>query len=137
MSTNTSNVSGGGGKLSPHFSVSEFSCRCGCGFSSVDPRLIDALEALRTAAQLRPITILSGCRCPEHNAKSGGAPWSFHLPPVCRAADIRVNGMSTHRLYELAKRVPALKGFGIAAGFLHVDVRDKRALWYYPGAKKL
>ena len=38
-----------------------------------------------------PITVRSGCRCPEHNKRKRGAPHSKHMLPI--AADIIATGI--------------------------------------------
>ncbi|MCL4838886.1 MAG: DUF882 domain-containing protein [Thermoanaerobaculia bacterium] len=125
------------GDLSPHFSRREFRCRCGCGTMDVDPRLVAGLEKLREQLGGRPIIVLSGCRCPEHNAAVGGAAQSQHIAiekvQPGRAADIRAIGLSVVDLYRAAKRVPVFRsgGVGIYPGerFVHVDVREQPARW--------
>ena len=53
------------GDVSDNFSRSEFACKCGCGFNSVDVALLDALEQVRE--KFGPVSITSGNRCPKHN----------------------------------------------------------------------
>jgi hypothetical protein len=66
------------GDLSPHFSRKEFACRC-CGRLQLDPRLLEALEALRRLAGT-PVIIHAGYRCPGHNLEVGGVPNSEKRP---------------------------------------------------------
>jgi len=122
-------------QLSANFKASEFACRCGCGQVKVDQRLVDGLQELREDLG-RPIIITSGYRCPEHNARVGGAANSQHV--LGRAADIRVAGMTAAELYSAASRIAAFSGFGRddARGFLHVDVRDNPARWCYSGGRQ-
>jgi uncharacterized protein YcbK (DUF882 family) len=108
------------GDLSPHFDTREFRCHH-CGLVEVSADLVETLERLRAAIQ-RPLPILSGWRCREHNRAVGGAPRSQHL--YGKAADIP-RGLAT---------VPQ----ALAAGFtgighrrnwvVHVDVRPGRAV---------
>lgn len=79
------------GDLSTNFSRSEFACKCGCGLDEVEEELIRFLQALRD--KVGPIKIISGCRCPDHNAskKVGGSKNSSHITGV--AADISVPGV--------------------------------------------
>ncbi|RKY04192.1 peptidase M15 [Candidatus Poribacteria bacterium] len=114
------------GDLSFHFSRSEFVCPC-CGELVIDMELIDQLERLRFLVG-RPIKVLSGYRCQRHNREVGGAPNSQHL--LGRAADIRVEGMDSLRLFLEAVRCE-FGGIGIYPDFIHVDVRREpfRALW--------
>lgn len=52
------------GDLTPHFSRSEFACKCGCGFDHISLELVSKLECLRSIIR-QPIIINSGCRCPK------------------------------------------------------------------------
>jgi len=116
------------GSLSPHFSLTEFACRCGCGLGTspddVDPRLIYALEALRLALGNRPITITSGLRCAGHNALIGGAANSQHTHG--RAADIKVAGLDPQDVAKAAYNIAGFHDGGIKAysTWTHVDVRQ-------------
>lgn len=116
------------GDLSENFSRSEFACKCGCGFDDVDPALVRALEELRALAG-GPLHILSGCRCPKHNKKVGGATHSQHV--LGRAADVQSHELTPAQLAKLAEEVPRFKtgGIGRYHTFTHVDVRAGRARW--------
>ena len=120
-------------QLSEHFSRKEFTCKCGCGFASVDFALLAGLEMLR-ARLGKPIAIRSGCRCEKHNAKSKGAKNSRHVQG--KAADIAVAGMSARELYAAAKQIVQFAGFGVDdhQGYVHVDVRPVSARWCYNAA---
>lgn len=91
----------------------------------VVPRLVAALEELRELVA-RPIVIVSGYRCPVHNAAVGGAPHSQHM--LGTAADIRPGVASRAD----AERV-GFRGIGsLGKWAVHVDVRDgARARWNY------
>lgn len=103
-----------------HFQLANFACPC-CKQVHVEPALISVLETLRALVG-HPINISSGYRCPKHNAAIGGAPQSQHL--AGRAADIYINGMRGVEIYRLAKTISAFRGFGLAAGWMHLDVRQ-------------
>jgi uncharacterized protein YcbK (DUF882 family) len=122
--------------LSTNFSRQEFSCGCGCGFANPDPALVTGLQLLRDAVK-RPVIIQSGCRCAAHNTKVGGAKRSMHV--LGKAADIRVEGVSAVKLYQLTKRIPQFRGFGVDVqrGFVHVDTRDVTAVWSYRNGKQV
>jgi uncharacterized protein YcbK (DUF882 family) len=117
-------------RLSEHFDSREFGCHCGCGLDTPAPALIAALEQLRAAAG-RPVRVLSGLRCAEHNAKVGGAADSRH--PTGEAADIVVAAMPLSELVVIAAGTPAFYRGGIGVypgdGFVHVDVRPVMARW--------
>ena len=109
------------GDLSDHFSSSEFECKCGCGFDSVDPELIVLLEKIRGFVG-GPVRINSGCRCESHNNSVGGAKHSVHK--LGQAADIRVEG-GWHRRRVLDAAVACgAEGIGVARTFIHVDVHE-------------
>lgn len=122
--------------LSPHFKRSEFACRCGCGFGladgDVDPRLVAALEEFRRRLGNVPVVISSGCRCLKHNAGvPGSAEKSYHTKGM--AADVRVKGWRPVGLERVAEEVEAFRLGGIGVyhkkGFVHLDVRGRRARW--------
>lgn len=81
------------------------------------PLLIRRLELLR-AALGRPIPIVSGYRCPVHNARVGGAKDSQHV--YAAAADIPAQLCTL----DAARRV-GFTGVGTHGPWaVHVDVRD-------------
>lgn len=123
-------------RLSRHFLLSEFSCKCGncqTTVEDVDMYLVQQLQRLRDSFGL-PIKIASGYRCPEHNKAIGGAKNSQHMQG--KAVDISTANLPAterYRLIQLIFRVGAFRGIGIGGGKLHVDVRrtDSPVMWYY------
>lgn len=127
---------------SPNFSFTEF--RCACGGRWADCRRIwqarvniRALEVYR--AQVGPLTVERGCRCPRENARVGGVSNSRHL--FGDAADVTVMNYPVEKLYALN----AFSGVGYyvwknRAYPRHVDNRPTRtvtapARWNYGTAK--
>jgi uncharacterized protein YcbK (DUF882 family) len=130
-----------------HFTRAELNCKCprhdGAGWRR-HPfwvrlqllRLARSLEKMR-AAHGGPIQVLSGYRCPAHNAEVHGAVNSQHK--YARAADIDVPGKTLAtkkknqaKLMKAAESVPAFRNGGIGvypSGALHVDRRGWRARW--------
>jgi hypothetical protein len=100
------------GDLSKNFNSSEYACKCGCGLKYPSPALVSLLQKLRDRTG-QPVSIDSGWRCTQHNAKyskvlgkqgatkgqCGDITASAHTRG--EAADIRVKGMSKLQLYEL------------------------------------
>ena len=114
-------------KLSEHFNRSEFACKCGCGFDTVDAELILLLEEIRGTFH-RPVVISSGSRCREYNAAVGGKQSSQHL--LGRAADIVIHGtdpLDVQRYIDAA--YPDSYGLGRYTNFTHIDTRNKKARW--------
>lgn len=112
------------GDLSPHFSRSEFACKCGCGFDTVDVELLIYLEKVRTHFE-QVVTITSACRCPSYNHVVGGTVRSQHL--LGRAADIAVANVSPALVQELLEDHPG--GLGSYNSFTHIDTRNTKTQW--------
>jgi uncharacterized protein YcbK (DUF882 family) len=110
--------------MTEHFKPWEFACPH-CGASIVRPELMLRLERLRTRVN-KPIRIVSGYRCPVHNAAVGGARDSQHM--YGSAADIPA-GIAT----QVDARAAGFTGIGLKGRWaIHVDVRDEpRATWNY------
>ncbi|WP_110665178.1 D-Ala-D-Ala carboxypeptidase family metallohydrolase [Salinicola halophilus] len=107
-------------RVSPNFLRSEFACQCGCGFDTVDVSTIEVVQAVRDHFGV-PVTINSGCRCPEHNRAVGGAEHSQHV--LARAADIAVRGVSPDTVHDwIAEQYPSAS-LGRYRTFTHVDTR--------------
>jgi len=115
------------GYLSKNFKKSEFACK-GSGklpSKGMDKNLIELLEQIREHFNA-PITINSGYRSPEHNAKVGGAKGSYHVKGM--AADIVVKGVPPSRVYNYLNTFHN-GGLGRYKTFTHIDVRDGKARW--------
>lgn len=115
------------GDLSKHFSRSEFKCKCNeCEFDTVDVELIEFLEAIRE--QFGPVTITSGCRCPEYNASIGGSKNSQHTKG--RAADIVVKDVDAWTVQQFCEDELIPQGLGSYESFTHIDTRSEgQARW--------
>jgi uncharacterized protein YcbK (DUF882 family) len=107
------------GDLSKHFNRSEFACKCGCGYDTVDALLLEALEAIREHFAV-PVRVTSGCRCALHNQAVKGSPRSQHKKG--RAADITLDGINPALVADYAEEL------GLSVGryrtFTHVDTRS-------------
>lgn len=124
-----SKAASGGKQLSAHFKVREFACGDGSDAVLVAPRLVMVLETIR-AHFGTAVTINSGYRTPQHNAKVNGAAHSQHCYGT--AADITVRGHTPAEVAAFARQImPDWGGVGIynKQGFTHVDVREKRSDW--------
>ncbi len=126
-------------RLSKHFVLDEFICKCGCGvpseFKDEDQEIIanlkrlanEVLEPLRTALGNSPLMITSGYRCPRYNRRVGGAKNSFHLKGL--AADVVSKHKSpaeVHRVALQLQKAGKIGGVGLYKGFTHVDLGPKR-----------
>lgn len=113
--------------ISAHFSRSEFACRCGCGFDTVDAELLAILEAVRQHFDA-PVKVSSACRCSVRNESVGGGAKSQHL--LGRAADIQVKDVPPPQVADYIESLwPDEHGLGRYNSFTHVDSRKGKARW--------
>lgn len=106
----------------------EMACPC-CGHLVADPELLSAWARFRTKLG-RPVTIASGYRCADHNAKVGGAHASQHrqgkaLDIVCDAVELE-----SEWIYRLLLE-SGFRGIGHGEGIFHIDVREDAYFWLY------
>lgn len=121
--------------MSPHrfnryFRRSEFACKCGCGFDTVDNLTFVHLMAARVFYE-SPLIILSGCRCIVYNEYVGGAVDSQHL--YARATDHYVVGISPKELYDFyEERFEGRFGLGLYNWGVHMDTKTAEGRrWSY------
>jgi len=107
-------------RLSINFERSEFACKCGCGFDTVDTELIRILENIRNYFN-KPVHITSACRCEAHNQFVGGSRNSQHKRG--RAADIIVQDIEPDDVANFAESLLTSGGIGRYSTFTHIDTR--------------
>lgn len=122
-------------QLTTNFNVVEFACKDG---SQVPINFLPNVQLLAKNLQVlrdylgEPVRLNSGYRSPTYNAKIGGAKNSQHL--LAKAADITVKSKTPKQLAAIIEKLIEEKkmkqgGMGIYPGFVHYDVRDKKARW--------
>lgn len=127
------------GDLSKNFSYDEMKCSCGnsnCNICNINKQFMERLQAARDIAGI-PFKILSGCRCPSHNAACGGKPNSDHLTTdsiQCVGADISC--YSSHARFTILRAAleSGFKRIGIAKTFLHLGMSEELpqgVVWMY------
>lgn len=120
-------------QLTPHFRLSEFRCRCGCG-GEKRATIRENLQALASELEKvrahfgRPVSVHSGYRCPLYNAKIGGVSNSQHRNG--RAADISIAGVTPRQIGDWANaNLPGIGGIGVYEPpgdvFCHLDTRSR------------
>ena len=117
-------------KLVRNFTRSELVCPC-CGKCKMSPVFMDRLQVLRDLYG-KPITIVSGYRCPLHNKAVRGSPKSDHLRG--EAVDIRVRDKTSNELYHLRELAFALRfsALGFGKNQFHLGLRSGPAKsWTY------
>ena len=122
-------------KLTANFSKSEFESKDGSHMP------LDVLQNIQVLAQQlqvirdeigQPISITSGYRSPNHNARIGGAKHSYHVRGM--AADIQVAGIHPMDVKKIILKLmnegKILKG-GLKAykSWTHVDTRGEIVLF--------
>ena len=117
-------------RLSINFTRSEFACKCGCGFDTVDTELIRLLENIRNYFN-QPVHITSACRCERHNEFVGGSRNSQHKRG--RAADIIVKGIEPDDVANFADTLMKSGGIGRYSAFTHVDTRSNDSVVGWSG----
>lgn len=122
-----------------HFTIDEFTCKCGCGRNEMSPQFIDLLDDLREACGF-PLPVTSGYRCPDHNEKvSSTGRTGPHT--TGRAADLGVSHKQAFEALTWAARME-FTGIGLnqkgAARFVHLDDlpaaegQPRPTVWSYP-----
>jgi uncharacterized protein YcbK (DUF882 family) len=133
-------------KLTKHFTLHEFRCRCGCkaeeAWVEAIRKTAEILELLRERINSKqeyikyrklldngsfrelPIVIMSGVRCPEHNEKVGGVTGSKHLSTAYEgAADTTVPGLPSELWYAETEGLFRGRILYTKKNFVHVDRR--------------
>ena len=139
--------------MTKNFSLKEFDCKgnckeCkdGCDMpSDVYMNIIKLVKQLQFLRDYtgRAITINSGYRSPEHNAKVGGShkivdgeriETSQHV--FGKAADITIEGLKPTEVYRIIENLIDMGemlqgGLGLyeEKGFVHYDIRKTKARW--------
>lgn len=122
-------------QLTKNFNIEEFRCHDG---TPVPNELMNNVKLLAENLQVlrdflgEPVHITSGYRTPLYNAKVGGKKLSQH--PLAKAADITVKSKTPKQLAAIIEKLiaqDAMKqgGLGVYPGFVHYDVRGKKARW--------
>lgn len=127
-------------RLTENFTLEEFACRC-C--SQTPPEIVDRLKILALDLEIvrhelnRPISIISGYRCPRRNRVVGGAAHSRHLNGD--AVDLQVIGYSGKDLLVIFEKMilqdkirdGGLGTYGDRQWTLHYDHRSIPARWHH------
>jgi uncharacterized protein YcbK (DUF882 family) len=121
--------------MTKNFSKHEFECSCGCEmppevYSNVIKLAVE-LQKLRDIFDV-PFTPTSGYRCPDYNAKIGGATSSQHM--LGKAADLQIPDVEPHEVAGIIETLMdsgdlLMGGLGRYNTFTHMDIRGRRARW--------
>lgn len=125
LSESLAALAAGKGTMSRHFSFSEFACRCGGKYTKC-PRIWVRRELVQTLEQVRArfypggLTVVSGCRCEDHNRAVGGATGSQHKYGTACDIEPKVS-WQTLRAAHLAAGIGYKRSNGRVT---HIDRRD-------------
>lgn len=117
------------GDITHNLSRSEFTCKCGCGYSVADYQLVSVVQGLCDYFNTT-VTLTSASRCEHHNMVVGGGDDSQHLKGL--AADIMLIGVPASDVQARLKHLAdgRMWGIGCYKGFTHIDMRAVPARWY-------
>ncbi len=110
------------------FQETEFRCKCGGRYCDGYPARMQR-EVVLVADRAReyfgaPGHVISGLRCPQHNAASGGVANSRHMTGA--AIDLRIDGVSAQKLLDFVKQQPEIRyAYAINGTNVHLDVPGK------------
>lgn len=110
------------------FTRQEFACKCGlyhapyCDGYPAEPKEAMVRIADRVRRELGvPVTVVSGLRCPQHNADSGGVANSQHM--AGEACDISARGISADTLLGKVLSIPGVRyAYKINETNVHFDI---------------
>jgi hypothetical protein len=103
-----------------YFRKAEFACKCGCGASEMEEKLIKVADRVREHFGNK-ITVTSGRRCATHNARVGGVSSSRHLSG--KAMDFCVSGFSADSVLDYVQKQPEIRyAYAINNNYVHMDV---------------
>jgi uncharacterized protein YcbK (DUF882 family) len=122
-------------QITKNFNLNEFNSKCGQPMpENIKKNIIEIihnLQVIRDEVKL-PISITSGYRSPEHNAKVKGAKDSQHVKGT--AVDFKVEGLKPKEVAVIVERLikeGKIKqgGIGIYPSWVHYDIRGIKARW--------
>ena len=122
-------------QVTKNFNLNEFNSKCGRPMpENIKKNIIEMihnLQVIRDEVKV-PISITSGYRSPEHNAKVKGAKDSQHVKGT--AVDFKVQGLTPKQVAPIVERLikeGKIKqgGIGIYPSWVHYDIRGVKARW--------
>jgi hypothetical protein len=103
---------------------SETACKCKCGLN-VQPDFLVLLNEIRRSYN-KPVIVLSGARCPTHNASVGGSKNSSHIEGLAvdlmRSASLRTFLEANLNKFDIYMEAPQATG-NDENGWLHITTR--------------
>ena len=90
--------------ISTYYKISDFACKCGCGYAIIDQRIPEILDEITTLTGVQ-LYVTSGCRCNSHNKAEGGEKNSLHTNTKYRgralAVDIWLGNMTIRERFDV------------------------------------
>lgn len=122
-------------QVTKNFKAREFDCpgKGCCSETPVSTVTAGYLQQIRERFG-KPITGITGYRCPKHNAKvKNAAPNSLHTQG--RAVDFHIDGVAPAEIAKYAESI-GVKGIGLYDDFVHIDDRTAKSFWIGHAQKK-
>ena len=122
----------------PFFTNREMKCKCAkCKHAYLHEELMKRITEARKNANI-PFVITSGCRCPEHNKKVGGAVNSDHLADekdfICCGVDIHCINDRNRFIIIKALLDVGIDRLGLSTNFIHAGISGRNSgevAWFY------
>lgn len=111
-----------------HFRREDFRCKCGgqyCGGfpAEMEEKVVRIADGAvdHFGAEFDPaLDMISGLRCPTHNANQGGVALSRHM--TGKAIDLRIRGITAETLLEFIRGQDIRYAYAINGTNVHLDV---------------
>lgn len=126
-------------KLSEHFKISEFKCKCGKKHDiKIDSNLVTLLEKVRSKLNSTACNIYSGYRCSAHDKSVGGSGSGPHTKGYavdCYFLDDNRKRINSKYVASVIEEIGHKYGFAIrcggsdlSSGNVHIDTKPRK--WY-------
>lgn len=121
-------------KLSEHFTIQDFSCKCGSckGLVRLSLGLVGGLELL-CAKVATKITIVQAFCCPDSPLRLGSIKRNYFSKGLAAKIKLENSNLTLKQLFLKVEEVEEFKGIGLLLeeGVIHVDTRkdQPRFLW--------
>ncbi len=133
-------------RLSAHFKVSEFKCKCGKAHDIlIDSDLVHLLEKVRSKLNASACNIYSGHRCVNHNKSVGSGSTSPHINGYavdCYFLDQNRKRIPSSKVCLALEDLGHNKGIGYrcggsenSKGLIHIDTKPRK--WYGDESKSM
>lgn len=122
--------------ITRNFLLHELVCKCGCGYFPYSREFMNLYQNKIRTPYGKPITVMSGGRCPRHNASFSNNPDSDHVHGC--AIDNRIsNARDRYLIQRIAYRTEEFTRIAYNSAMVHIGVgrpmgkNDPQVTWPY------